>query len=78
MGSNFNHNLEAYFVTKEITCENDFLKDSSISGLLKCILKCLVSNIYPVTNDCMDDNYVIGVLNFLYYLQKCKQQPCSS
>ena len=65
MGSNFNHNLEAHFVTQEITCENDFLK-------------CLVSNIYPVTNDCMDDNYVISVLNFLYNLQKCKQQPCSS
>ena len=41
-------------------------------------VKCLVSNIYSIAHDSMDDNYVTGVLNFLYYLQKCKQQPYSS
>ena len=41
-------------------------------------VKYLVSNISSIAHDSMDDNYVIGVLNFLYYLQKCKQQPCSS
>ena len=32
------------------------------------LLKCSVSNIYSVAYDSMDDNYVIGIPDFLYHL----------